>query len=594
MKRYFYTAAAFLFFSMAARAQVRIGAAGAADPSASLEVTGGPANNKGLLLPRLSTTERNAISLPATGLTIYNTTDNQLQVNTGTPAAPVWTLSTSNDAWKTTGNAGTDPAASFLGTTDGQPLVLRTANAERLRVTESGTVGIGTATPAGKFSIVGTFTPYAGMTIENTGVENATTMTVTPGFDMLTPVANITTFDLPGTGAFTFGDNVIPAIGMQLGLADRRWATVHADNANIAGIGRIGGSVPENTITSITGRDATGQIGNVALGAGLTFADGTLSATATGTGVNIYNSDGTLTGPRTVTQGANALTFNGSGGINFNSGNVGIGTSLPSGRLTVAGEFGAYAGITIENTGVTNATAMTVTPGFDMAAPALNIATFDLPGTGAFTFGDNVIPAIGMQLGLVDRRWAAVYAANADIAGIARIEGSAPVNTITSITGRDATGQIGNIALGAGLSFLDGTLSATATPSDRRLKKDIVNMKQGVEQLMKLRPVTYRMKDDAAGATRFGFIAQELEEVMPEVVNKPKTEKQFYSVNYAELVPVLTKAIQEQQSEIDKLKAENAALRSEVARNGELNTRIGKIEQLLQATGHSGKTVSSK
>ncbi len=37
---------------------------------------------------------------------------------------------------------------------------------------------------------------------------------------------------------------------------------------------------------------------------------------------------------------------------------------------------------------------------------------------------------------------------------------------------------------------------------------DIANMQQGIIDLMKLRPVTYRMKADAKKATRFGFIAQ--------------------------------------------------------------------------------------
>ena len=43
-------------------------------------------------------------------------------------------------AWMLTGNAGTDPTVNFLGTTDGQPLVIRTNNVERMRVTETGHV----------------------------------------------------------------------------------------------------------------------------------------------------------------------------------------------------------------------------------------------------------------------------------------------------------------------------------------------------------------------------------------------------------------------------------------------------------------------
>src|SRR5689334_19232077 len=69
-------------------AQTKIGASGAPDASAMLEITAGATNNKGLLLPRITTAQRNAITSPATGLMIYNTTTNEVQVNTGTPASP--------------------------------------------------------------------------------------------------------------------------------------------------------------------------------------------------------------------------------------------------------------------------------------------------------------------------------------------------------------------------------------------------------------------------------------------------------------------------------------------------------------------------
>lgn len=60
------------------------------DASAVLDVS---SSTKGLLMPRLTTSQRNAISLPATGLVVYNTTSNELQTNTGTTASPIWTAS---------------------------------------------------------------------------------------------------------------------------------------------------------------------------------------------------------------------------------------------------------------------------------------------------------------------------------------------------------------------------------------------------------------------------------------------------------------------------------------------------------------------
>lgn len=47
-------------------------------------------DDKGVLIPRLTTTERNAIATPANGLIIYNTTEDKFEYNSGTPAVPAW------------------------------------------------------------------------------------------------------------------------------------------------------------------------------------------------------------------------------------------------------------------------------------------------------------------------------------------------------------------------------------------------------------------------------------------------------------------------------------------------------------------------
>ena len=63
---------------------------------------------------------------------------------------------------------------------------------------------------------------------------------------------------------------------------------------------------------------------------------------------------------------------------------------------------------------------------------------------------------------------------------------------------------------------------------------------------MKLQPVSYRYKDNEN--TSIGFIAQDVKEVVPEVVDQTKMgpDHDYLGVRYSELVPVLTKAIQEQ------------------------------------------------
>jgi hypothetical protein len=55
--------------------------------------------------------------------------------------------------WELTGNSGTNPATNFLGTTDIQPLVIRTNGAEAMRIDPSGNVGLGTSTTSSKLEI---------------------------------------------------------------------------------------------------------------------------------------------------------------------------------------------------------------------------------------------------------------------------------------------------------------------------------------------------------------------------------------------------------------------------------------------------------
>src|SRR4051794_15807262 len=76
------------------------------DASAMLDIK---STAKGLLAPRMTTAQQNAISLPATGLLIFNISTNLFMVNIGTPGVPLWTpLSTAANSWLLTGNTGTN------------------------------------------------------------------------------------------------------------------------------------------------------------------------------------------------------------------------------------------------------------------------------------------------------------------------------------------------------------------------------------------------------------------------------------------------------------------------------------------------------
>jgi hypothetical protein len=106
-------------------------------------------------------------------------------------------------------------------------------------------------------------------------------------------------------------------------------------------------------------------------------------------------------------------------------------------------------------------------------------------------------------------------------------------------------------------------------PSDFRLKKDVADLSGALSQVLSLRPRTYqyRLSDypslNLAQGKQMGLLAQEVATVLPEIVHevalpteKGKTPEKILSVDYMKLVPVLIKAIQEQQMQIEALKAE--------------------------------------
>ena len=100
-----------------------------------------------------------------------------------------------------------------------------------------------------------------------------------------------------------------------------------------------------------------------------------------------------------------------------------------------------------------------------------------------------------------------------------------------------------------------------ALSSDKRLKKDISPTKYDLNSVLNLNPVDYKLKSNNKDQT--GFIAQEVKDVIPELVNgvEGDLEKgETLSINYIGLIPVLTKAIQEQQSQIDNQAATIDAL----------------------------------
>ncbi len=97
--------------------------------------------------------------------------------------------------------------------------------------------------------------------------------------------------------------------------------------------------------------------------------------------------------------------------------------------------------------------------------------------------------------------------------------------------------------------------------SDARLKENVTEITSGLDSVMKMNPVSFTYKDfySTDNKVQTGFIAQELKEVFKDknyvdglVIEGPK----YLNVAYQNLIPILTKAIQELKKEVDELKAQ--------------------------------------
>jgi hypothetical protein len=117
----------------------------------------------------------------------------------------------------------------------------------------------------------------------------------------------------------------------------------------------------------------------------------------------------------------------------------------------------------------------------------------------------------------------------------------------------------------AGSNKGDITVSSSGTTfnttSDIRLKQDIEPL-QATDKLMQMNPVSYSWKADPDGPRSMGFIAQEMQEVMPEAVSTGDDEDAMMSMDYGRITPILVSALQDAHRKIDELAAEIAELKA--------------------------------
>ena len=157
LRKILYVATLLITVSMSAQVGI-----GNTTPNGALDIT---STNNGLLIPRIALVATNIATVvtPTVSELVYNTATSGLGAVQVTPGYYYWNgamwvrLATGAAAtgvdWSILGNATTTPALNFIGTTDNVDFVTRTNNTERMRVKNTGAVGIGITAPRGALDV---------------------------------------------------------------------------------------------------------------------------------------------------------------------------------------------------------------------------------------------------------------------------------------------------------------------------------------------------------------------------------------------------------------------------------------------------------
>ncbi len=578
-------------------------------------------------------------------------------------AAPTW-VNAPVAAWSLTGNAGTNPATNFVGTTDAQPLRFATGvgGVERMRIDATGNVGIATTTPTYPLEV-------GGSALIRPGILGSAAYLGTSWFSMQhqqLPLDNksygyaqhkggYTMLNTPSNAGSNFIDFRVDDVSKvrmlesgRVGIGTTAPANTLHVNGSDAGVGPASsgtaatGSLRITDASSVPALDmgvaddtyiggwlqAHAQAnqatnyplllnpngGNVGVNTTIPLNKFHLTLPASQSGMRLSNSsnlgngfellvaDGANTNNAYIWNWENAKMFFGTANgyrMTINeTGNIGIGTTTPINKLDVEG--GAVIGTNYSGTSTAPSNGLLVEGSVGIglttvtSGTKLEITGGDLRISDSFPFitlnastttnnsGFNFIEAGTSKAyiyynGINDEIW------------LSNSSGGGSKHLVVSTTGNVGIKQT------AATNTLEVNGSASKTVagswlanSDRRIKTDILDIDNSLELIKKLRPVKFKYTDEwmakhpsIKNQYYYNFIAQEFQQVFPEAVqgsgeylDGDKKEVLQIDTYNAEIVAI--KAVQELLKKIETLEKENNQLKSN---NAQLQTEVSAMKE---------------
>ena len=424
----------------------------------------------------------------------------------------------------------------------------------------TGNVGVGTSTPSQKLDVagIGRFT---------SGV--------------MFPDGNIQTMAYQGGGGggsqWTTSGSTIYYNNGNVGIGTSSPAQKLEVNGNLQVDSNInlGGSIYSSTSGVPLFQASAGLPGNLGIGyAALQFVTPNEGNGVDNTGIGWTALQSTTTGSDNSAVGARTLVNNTTGWSNSAFGTFALLNNITGSANTAMGTSAIQDNISGNNNTAVGASALQIVTGSNNTAigsQALESSTGSDNIAVGFNAGDEITS--GSNNIVIGNR------GNTSDSGFIRV-GTAGTHTSTFIAGISGVNVSGVNVLVASTGQL-GVAS-----SSRRFKQDIENMGDATNNLMRLRPVTYRYKqtfEDGSQPLQYGLIAEEVAEVYPELVARSADGK-IETVKYQLLDSMLLNEVQKQHATI---KAQAETIDSQKDEIQSLKERLSRIESLLEKVAQS-------